>query len=63
MRAGLVAKPEQWVDAIKRSGFEVQPTTGNFQDKAGWLTGVRVPHRTMDIGPVLRLAGAALREE
>ena len=58
-----VSNPEQWVNAIRRAGFEVRPTEGDFQDVAGWLTGVRVPHRTKDTGPVLELAAAAMRGE
>ena len=47
---------------LRRLGFRVRPRD-NYQAKAGWLTGLRVPHDTGKRQDVVALAVEALRAE
>lgn len=49
-------------DDLRRAGFEVRPRD-NYQGKAGWLTGLIVPHDTDKFGDVAKLAIEALSGE
>ena len=51
--------PADRADQVRRLGFEVVPRN-NWQAKAGWLTGIRVPHDTDKREDVLALAVEAL---
>jgi len=44
---------------LEQSGFQVRPRD-NYQAKAGWLTGLIVPHDCKELGVVVDLALAAL---
>lgn len=47
--------------AIKEAGFEVH-FVNNFQGRAGWLTGWRVPHNTENIETVMKWLCMAFRQ-
>lgn len=47
-------------DEVRRSGLKVRPRN-NYQGRAGWLTGVRVPHDTDRADLALQLILDALR--
>jgi len=47
---------------LHRAGFEVR-YVNNFQGRAGWLTGWRVPHTTTSIKTVLKWLLKAFRED
>ena len=49
-------------DELRRQGFDLRPRD-NYQAKAGWLTGLFVPHDTDRIEEVVSLAVGALQEE
>lgn len=49
-------------DELRRQGFDLRPRN-NYQAKAGWLTGLFVPHDTSRIDEVVLLAVEALQEE
>jgi len=46
---------------VRRLGFEVRPRR-NYQARAGWLTGIRVPYGTQNRGALADLALEALRD-
>jgi len=54
--------PPEQADEIRKQGFEVIPRD-NFQGRAGWLTGVRVPHDTDKKDLLSGLVLKALKEE
>jgi len=47
---------------LRKSGFEVR-YVNNFQERAGWLTGWRVPHNTTNIKTVVKWLLKALTED
>lgn len=49
-------------DELRRLGFQVRPRK-NYQARAGWLTGLLVPHDTDKRQEIVALALEALREE
>jgi hypothetical protein len=51
--------PPEHANALAEQGFEVRPRN-NFQGKAGWLTGLRVPGGTKRLDVILDLAQEAL---
>ena len=52
--------PKERAEAVRAKGFEVRERD-NYQSKAGWLTGLRVPHDTGRLDEVVQLALEALR--
>ena len=47
-------------EELRQKGFEVQPRD-NYQGKAGWLTGLIVPHETDSLDEIVKLAAEALQ--
>jgi len=41
-----------WIKEIRRAGFVVCPRN-NYQGRAGWLTGWKLPHATLNLKPVV----------
>lgn len=54
-----VSKEE--AEELRRHGFDVNPKN-NYQGKAGWLTGVSVPHNSDKLNVVIQLAMSALEQ-
>jgi len=54
--------PADRASEVVRRGFQVRPRD-NYQAKAGWLTGVRVPHGTDKRDLLVELAFEALQGE
>ena len=52
--------PADRAGQVRRLGFEVRPRL-NYQGRAGWLTGIRVPYGTQKRGALADLAIGALR--
>jgi hypothetical protein len=52
--------PADRASQVRRLGFEVRPRL-NYQGRAGWLTGIRVPYGTQKRGALADLALEALR--
>jgi hypothetical protein len=52
-----VSKEE--AETLRQKGYKVNPRD-NFQSKAGWLTGVCIPHEEKNIESVVDLAVLAL---
>ena len=53
--------PADRADELRRRGFDLRPRD-NYQAKAGWLTGIFVPHDTDKLSEVVSLALEALQE-
>ena len=53
--------PADRAGQVRRLGFEVRPRL-NYQGRAGWLTGIRVPYGTQKRGALADLAIEALRD-
>jgi hypothetical protein len=53
--------PADRAGQVRRLGFEVKPRL-NYQARAGWLTGIRVPYGTLKRGALADLAIEALRD-
>jgi hypothetical protein len=51
----------EYARKMKHEGFEVHAKS-NWQARAGWLTGLRVPHDTKNLSPIVNLALYALEE-
>jgi len=57
-----VRVPADRADELRRRGFDLRPRD-NYQAKAGWLTGLFVPHDTDKLSEVVSLALEALQED
>ena len=52
---------KEYAEKVRKQGFKVNPKN-NYQGKAGWLTGVSVPHESDRLNVVMELALLALEE-